>query len=86
MAVIPRFLTVEQRIALLGPTIPAPERYIDEQGFLRYSVGDPVPVGIARALGWMDPIPEPEMPRARNRGRTVRAADREADQSGTVQA
>lgn len=83
MAIIPRFIHVRNKVAMMGPTIPAPERYVDETGVLRYAVGDPVPVGEARALGWMDPIPEPEMLKGRNRGRTVRAADRGDDSVDT---
>ena len=77
MAVKPRFLHVRDKVKMMGPTIPAPERYIDNEGFVRYNVGDPVPVGEARALGWMDPVPEPEPVMATQRGRKVRIADRE---------
>lgn len=84
MPAIPRFLTVAQRQAALGPSIPAPERYINPQGFVQYNIGDPVPVGIARALGWLgageEPLVEPEPINASNRGRKIRAADRERRQ------
>ena len=84
MPAVPRFLHARDRVKLLGPTIPAPERYIDEQGFVRYNIGDPVPVGEARALGWMQPVAEPDPVMATTRGRKVRMADRNDGSGSTV--
>lgn len=69
----------------MGPTIPAPERYIDERGFVRYNIGDPVPVGEARALGWMQPVEEPDPPMATTRGRKIRMAGRTDNSGGSVE-
>lgn len=85
MPATPRFLTVKQRQAALGPCIPAPEKYIEPgpngSGKVRYNIGDPVPIGEARALGWFEsdglPLHEPNPINASSRGRKIRAADRE---------
>ena len=85
MAAIPRFIHVRDKMKLMGPTIPAPERYIDNEGFVRYNIGDPVPVGEARAIGWMTPVAEPDPVMSTTRGRKIRMADRTENSDSRVE-
>lgn len=85
MPLVRRFYsTPAERLAALGPTIPAPERYVNDEGFLVYALGDPVPVAIAKELGWMardEELPPEEPKPLSDRRRRIKATARDIESS-----